>query len=245
MGWEAMIIVIYTAMAFSLVSVISLAASAPGYRMGLWSYKVGLALVKSAGFLSLCAVIAYITGSLIWRGEFFSYWIAPKLFGFLVSVTVLGLTLFWRYKLASHPYIHDITTDTDDPPLFNAILPLRVGAENQSEYGGDKVATQQHAGYPDLHALVLASQPEIVFPLALRVAKEMGWEIVSAAPESLMMEATDSTSWFGFKDDIVIRLRSLSSGTRVDVRSVSRVGKSDLGTNAARISKFLDKLQQT
>ena len=82
-----------------------------------------------------------------------------------------------------------------------------------------------------------------MFAWVVEVARGRGWEIVAAVPEEGRLEATDRTRWFGFRDDIVVRVRSDGPGTRVDVRSVSRVGRSDLGTNARRIRGFMDALR--
>jgi uncharacterized protein (DUF1499 family) len=54
-----------------------------------------------------------------------------------------------------------------------------------------------------------------------------------------LVEATATTFWFGFKDDVVVRVVANAAGSRIDIRSVSRVGQSDIGANAARIEKFL------
>jgi uncharacterized protein (DUF1499 family) len=89
---------------------------------------------------------------------------------------------------------------------------------------------------------LLEQPPAQAFQRAERAARAMGWEIVAVAPESLRIEATDTTLLFGFKDDIVIRIAAAGSGSRVDVRSLSRVGKSDFGVNAKRIRKFMQQL---
>jgi hypothetical protein len=145
----------------------------------------------------------------------------------------------------SVPYIHDITTDTENPPRFEAVLPLRAGAPNPAEYGGPELAKQQKQGYPDLMPGSLNTSPVEAFPRALQAARDMGWKIVASDPKSFRIEATDSTAWFGFKDDIVVRLANSSSGSRIDVRSVSRVGKSDVGTNARRIRAYLARVKQS
>jgi len=140
------------------------------------------------------------------------------------------------------PPIHDITTDLDDPPRFVAVLPHREGAPNTAEHGGAALAAQQRAGYPDLGPARFTAPPERVFARAVDVARGLGWEIVAAVPAEGRLEATDRTRWFGFRDDVVVRVRPDGTGSRVDVRSVSRVGRSDLGTNARRIRAFLDSL---
>jgi uncharacterized protein (DUF1499 family) len=85
--------------------------------------------------------------------------------------------------------------------------------------------------------------PDVAFDKALAAAREMGWDIVDAKPAEGRIEATDTTFWFGFKDDVVIRISPTSEGSRIDVRSVSRVGRSDIGTNAKRIRAYLEKLK--
>ena len=97
--------------------------------------------------------------------------------------------------------------------------------------------------YPDLKPGLMNSLPAAAFPQALQAAKDMGWKIVASEPTSLRIEATDTTPWFGFKDDVVVRLSPSLKGSRVDVRSVSRVGKSDVGTNARRIRAYLTRLK--
>ena len=139
------------------------------------------------------------------------------------------------------PKIHDISTDTDDPPAFVAVLPLRQGARNAVDYRPD-TAAQQKLGYPDIAPLRLELPPAQAFERAERAARAMGWQIVAVAPDALRIEATDTTLFFGFKDDIVIRVRPHAQGSIVDVRSLSRIGGSDIGANAQRIRGFLKKL---
>jgi len=141
------------------------------------------------------------------------------------------------------PPIHDITTDTDNPPGFVAILPLRRNAPNPAEYGGPEIAAQQRAAYPDVQPVTLNVPPDQAFERALTAARARGWEIVEANSTAGRIEATDTTLWFGFKDDVVIRITPGDGGSRIDVRSVSRVGRSDAGTNARRIQNFLHQLK--
>lgn len=142
------------------------------------------------------------------------------------------------------PPIHDISTDTTNPPAFVAILPLRAKAPNQAAYGGPEVARQQVQAYPDIRPYLTKEAPRQAFDRALRAARAMGWQIVASDPASGRIEATDTTVWFGFKDDVVIRVAPATHGSRIDVRSVSRVGKSDVGTNARRVRAYLQRLEQ-
>ncbi len=230
-------------LALSVIGLLSLGASGPGYRWGCWGYKTGISLVKYAGFISLAAVVVCLVGLALWYWEVVPQERNHALIGLVIGGCVLGLTLNWKYTLDSLPYIHDITTDTENPPLFVAVLPLRAGTENPAEYGGPELARQQQDAYPDLQPGSVSSPPEAVFPRALQAAKDMGWKIVDSDPQSLRIEATDTTCWFGFKDDVVVRLAPSPTGTRIDVRSVSRVGKSDLGTNARRIKAYLARMK--
>jgi hypothetical protein len=140
------------------------------------------------------------------------------------------------------PPIHDITTDTQRPPQFVALLPLRADAPNPAAYGGSDVARAQAGAYPELRPQRMDAAPADAFGRALRAARGMGWEIVAADAAAGRIEATDTTFWFGFKDDVVIRVEVDGSGSRVDVRSVSRVGVGDVGANARRIRAYLREL---
>ncbi len=166
-----------------------------------------------------------------------------------VGILVLGLLVAgipWQMKRTAQsvPAIHDISTDTDHPPEFVALLPLRTGAPNGAAYGGPEIAAQQHRAYPDIQPLTLRVPPQKAFSQALKAMDAMGWEIIDASPGEGRIEATDTTFWFGFKDDIVVRIRAQGDDSRVDVRSVSRVGKSDVGANARRIRKYEQKLSE-
>ena len=229
----------------SVLAILGLGASGLGHRLGLWEFKAGIALVKYAAYLSVAAVVVCLIGLALWLTGYSPHGMIPALIGLIIGGCVLGLTLKWKHNLDSVPYIHDITTDTDNPPIFVAILPLRAGAPNPAEYGGPELARQQKDGYPDLRPSSLSTSPEAAFPRALQAAKDMGWEIVASDPQALRIEATDTTFWFGFKDDVVVRLSPSPAGSRIDVRSVSRVGKSDVGTNARRIRAYLDRVPQT
>ena len=230
-------------LAAAVISILGLGVSGPGYRLGLWGLQAGLGLVKYSAFLSLAAVVVCLLGLALWIAGFGPGGLIPALIGLVISGFVAVWMLKWKHNLDSVPYIHDITTDTANPPLFEAILPLRAGAPNSAEYGGPALAKQQEDGYPDLVPGSLGISPEAAFPRALQAAKDMGWEIVAADPRSLRIEATDTTAWFGFKDDVVVRLTPSPAGCRIDVRSVSRVGKSDVGTNARRIKAYLARLK--
>ena len=147
-------------------------------------------------------------------------------------------------KARSVPPIHDITTDAENLPTFQAIVKHRVHSPNSLEYGSKElpatklIALQQEA-YPNVKPLETELGVEDAVSRAKTVLESQGLKIVSADVENGLVEATATTFWFGFKDDVVVRVVASGTGSRIDLRSVSRVGQSDIGANAARIEKFL------
>lgn len=137
------------------------------------------------------------------------------------------------------PPIHDISTDTVDPPVFSAAGEQRGKGSNSLAIKPEAIEAQREA-YPDIATLVSADGLEDTFARSLRVARELGWEVYREDLNGGYIEAVDTTTIMGFKDDIVIRIRTNAEGTIVDLRSVSRVGVGDLGANAARIRRFAE-----
>jgi uncharacterized protein (DUF1499 family) len=122
---------------------------------------------------------------------------------------------------------------------------VRKKTPNGPEYAGEKIAREQKAAYPDIQPLMLSEPPAAVFERALAAARSMGWEIVAAVPAAGRIEATATTRWFRFKDDIIVRVTTQPAGSRIDVRSKSRLGRSDLGTNARRIRTYMRTIRNT
>jgi uncharacterized protein (DUF1499 family) len=151
----------------------------------------------------------------------------------------------WQQRRSSRgvPPIHDISTDTENPPPFVAIAPLRADAPNPVEYAGPEAASRQRQAYPEIQPVVVGLPPDTAFVRALAAARAKRWEIVEANAAEGRIEATDRTFWFGFYDDVVIRITPSGTGSIVDVRSKSRVGRGDMGTNARRIRGYLRELQ--
>ena len=140
------------------------------------------------------------------------------------------------------PAIHNITTDLDNPPEFEASYKMRVEGLNSLDVPSAEVRELQRGYYSDLAPLNLPTTPDETYQRALQVVNSLGWTLVSSKPGDLKIEAYEETTFFGFKDDVVIRIQAAEQGSRVDVRSVSRVGRSDLGANAKRIQRFLDRM---
>ena len=233
------------ALCLAVMAALAVGLAGPGYRFGWWGlgpaftllrWGAGLGLV--AGGTALVAIGASATG----RTR------ARLALGILaLAVALAAFAIPWRMQREARrvPPIHDVTTDPEDPPVFVAVVARRAGARNPVEYAGPAVAAQQRAAYPDLAPLDLAAPPERVFPAVEAAARDLGWEIVAAAPAEGRLEATATTAWFGFKDDVVVRVRAKGTGSRVDVRSLSRIGVGDLGVNAARVRAFLERMRAT
>jgi len=151
---------------------------------------------------------------------------------------------------ADIPPIHDISTDLVNPPQFVDVLNLRGPGTNPTVYGtGNRNMTpQEHAerqlaAYPDVITQRFSEPAAEVYSRALAAVNSLGWELVADAPEEGRIEATDTTFWFRFKDDVVIRITESDNGeTLLDARSTSRVGLSDVGKNAQRLRAFFAAL---
>lgn len=171
-----------------------------------------------------------------------------------LSLVVIVVAGFWISRGGGTPPIHDVTTDLKDPPAFNDVVLLRSAARavNSVEYQRTQsirgnlfnVPDAQRSAYPDIQPLALPQPSAQAFQMAQQVARDMGWDIVAVVPSEGRIEATDTTWYFGFKDDVVIRVGPGSTGSRVDVRSESRVGLGDAGTNARRVRAYLAKLRE-
>lgn len=228
-----------------LASLTALTAAMAGFgsRWGLWHFRTGFTVLRWAVYAGIATAVLAVPVAWITRpGRKAPRGFLLAVLALLVSLPVFLVPLGWRARAGDVPPIHDITTDTNDPPAFQAIVPLRADASNPVEYPGAEVAAQQQAAYPDIRPAVLDIPMGRTYERALATAEAMGWEIVDADAEEGRIEATDRTFWFGFSDDVVIRLTPSGDRTIVDVRSKSRVGRSDVGTNARRIRSYLERL---
>lgn len=238
----------YAGLALALVSVILLWLAGTGYKLDWWHFRTGFGFMRWAVYIGVAAVVISGVGiALSWPSTG-----RPGLLfaaaGLVISLFSAGVPINQYRIVMSLPFIHDITTDTENPPQFVALVEARSqpNVENGVDYGGPEVAAQQKEAYPDIGPADFTQPKPVVFEQALTVAKGMRWEVAAAVPEEGRIEATETTFWFKFKDDVVIRVSDgPAGGTRVDVRSVSRVGKSDVGQNAKRIRHFLRRLHAT
>jgi uncharacterized protein (DUF1499 family) len=213
--------------------------SGPGTRLDWWDFRMGLTLFRYGATVGLIGGVACLISGLLnlrkSRGV-----IVLSLVGAMIGLSIFATGLSFRSKVESLPYIHDITTDTEDPPAFFHLLNARGGALNPPEYPGAEVAQQQMRAYPDIQPIITHHEVEKAFEMGLSALQNMGLQVAAADSQRLTIEATDTTRWFGFKDDMIVRVQETENGkSRIDVRSKSRVGISDVGANAERIRRFI------
>ncbi len=227
-----------------VLALLGMLSAGPLYRFGV------IGLRPAFGWMGLGAQAGVVAVVISLIGLVLALWVRRgRPAAHAVLGIVLGLLAFvppwmFRHNASQVPPIHDISTDTIDPPKFEALLPLRTDATNSPDYAGATIAVQQQQAYPDIQTLQFNVAPAAVFETALKTAMAMGWAIEAQAPTQGRIEATATTLWFGFKDDVVIRIQADAQGTRMDIRSASRVGKSDVGKNAARIRDFRARVEQ-
>ncbi|HZD53591.1 MAG TPA: DUF1499 domain-containing protein, partial [Woeseiaceae bacterium] len=216
----------------------------PGYRVHLWSLGAAFAMIRWGAYCGgAAAILSLLAAILLFAGRGTRACRSFAVIGIAVGALAIGVPWAWLQHARRVPPIHDISTDTDSPPAFQAVLAKRRDMPNSPEYGGSEVARQQHAAYPDIKPIALNLPTGRVFQAALAVAKDSGWKIQAQDRMAGRIEATDTTFWFGFKDDVVILIRPHDTGSIVDVRSQSRIGKSDLGKNADRVRSFARRLK--
>lgn len=230
-----------------------------GVRFGYWDVNFGL------GTMARDWWVYVVYGTVALGAGTFLFCLLSKpipLAGIVIGTIAMAVPFIVKHqvdqvwaKARTVPAIHDITTNRIDPPMFSAkIMSLRTMDEaNPANYIGkikpgrdgapDRlVADLQAEAYPDIVPIESEMTPDDAFRRSAAIADRFGWAIVTLDADQGLIEATDTTFWYGFKDDVIIRIRRKGSGSVIDVRSLSRVGGSDLGKNADRIRAFRDRL---
>jgi uncharacterized protein (DUF1499 family) len=226
---------VLAALCMALAAGAALALSGLGYRWGMWSVSTAFTMFRAVVFVGGAAVVlalAAVALALVRRRWAMA---AVAVAALLTGAGAMVVPIGFARRAAAVPSIHDVTTDTANPPAFVALQQARRAAPNGADYGGPAVAAQQERAYPDLAPLRFTAAPDRVFAAVVAAARASGWTVAAAVPGEGRLEATATTPWFGFKDDVVVRVAADGEGTKVDVRSASRVGRSDLGVNAHRI----------
>ncbi|MBV8535817.1 MAG: DUF1499 domain-containing protein [Alphaproteobacteria bacterium] len=228
----------------AVIALLLLAAAPFGWRAGLWTYSVSLqTLLPYAAYAAVAGGIISALALVFGRGALGGRGLVLAAIGLIVGAGVAAVPLYWnnaRTAVANN----DITTDTSNPPTFSAVLDARKAEDSIPVTYDPKMAAQQRQAYPDIAAVILPLHPSDAFTKALAAAKSMsGWTIVASDPATGHIEASQSTRWMHFTDDVVIRVAKDEDGSRVDIRSHSRHGRNDFGVNAARVRAYLAALK--
>lgn len=214
------------------------------HRLGLIDYRAALLGLLLSAASGVFAIFFGAVGT--WRAKQAKEpELAATLGGSTLALLIVVPLLATAVTGIGKPMIHDISTDLQNPPEFFAVPALRTTRDNSLDRSDpENLVDLQREHYPDLNTLFIDRPFEQVFEQAVMLVKQRGWEIASVSAANGRIEATDTTLLMGFKDDVVIRIQTEGNRTRVDMRSVSRAGKGDLGVNAERIRSFLAALKQ-
>ena len=243
----------WLALALSVGAVIAALVGAVGSGNGTWEFRTGFTILRWAFFAAiaggLLAIFAWVRGRRSGRGRTVN---AMSLFVSLLFVAYVGNLIM---TARSVPAIHDITTDLEDVPEFRALSVREDNLENIPDMDRPGLAAMKpearwkaihREAYADIQPIRVNWSVSETIQKAQVVAQKRGWNIAHFDPNRGVLEATATTLFFRFKDDVVIRARKApEGGTRVDMRSISRVGGSDVGVNAKRIREFLQDLKQS
>ncbi len=230
---------VFLSLVIGVLAIFTVLLPGPLYRTRVYGLDGAFEMIKYGAYGGILAVLIAITGlTLVLLTRRPKYFIGAVI-GVVSGVLAWGIPYMWLKKIESIPAMHDISTDTVNPPRFQSeVLALRNKAQNSAVYAGTEIAAQQAKAYPDIQPLVFKLAATTVYAAALRTVQAMGWKLDSNDPVTGIIEATATTFWFGLKDDVVIRIQAIGKSTRLDIRSESRAGKSDAGKNAQLIRTF-------
>ena len=230
----------------AVFSVVAVLVSIIIVRFGFLEMKPALATFFGAlGIAGLSILVSFAAFAAIWQNG--SRGMSRILLALLIDAVVLAYPAYLLLQYRKLPPIHDITTDPIDPPRFEALARLRTGeGTNPAVYAGLYSAELQRQAYPDIETVELDVPAQRAFELTMRLVNKRKWLVIDErAPQPRgigRIEAVARTPIMGFREDVSIRVTPDGDGSRVDIRSASRYFESDLGSNAARISKLIDDL---
>jgi uncharacterized protein (DUF1499 family) len=216
-------------------------------RSGLLEMRPALAVVTGALAPAVIAILlAFAAFAVIWKDGLGG--LGSAVGAIAVSLGLLGYPGYLAIKAYKLPWIYDITSDPIDPPRYEALARIRPREANPVIYAGLSSAEQQRAAYPDIEPRVEEASPRAAYEAALAVVTKRRWTVLlRRAPEGRrdgQIEAVARTPILGFRDDVVIRIRAIPDGSRIDARSSSRYGSFDFGSNADRIRRLLDDIDE-
>jgi uncharacterized protein (DUF1499 family) len=249
-------------------------AEAPMSGLAVWSRRLAgfsipvlllAIIIIRSGLLEITPALATLGGALVLAfagialagGAFVVIWregckgLGHAVTAMLIGIAILAYPTFLSVRAARLPWLTDITTDPVDPPRFDTIARLRPRNANPVVYAGATAAQLQRAAYPDIEPLQVSVNPQQAYEAALAVITKHKWKVVDLRPPQAtgrregVIEAVARTPIMGFRDDVVVRVRFDDEGSRIDIRSASRYGRTDFGTNAARIRRLLSDIDDS
>jgi uncharacterized protein (DUF1499 family) len=226
----------------AILALIIIATMMFGTRFNLWEPIVGFGLIRQYMNPTAYFVITIGVLGLIHQILTGNRWGAIKsCITCLVGLLLLAPFIYQQTQpTVRFPPIHDITTDTQNPPAFLVLDENRPGAKNTLVYGGEEVAALQIKNYPDIVPIQSSKSAVQAYSETILIAKQMEWEIVAQDDNNLRFEASARTPLYQFVDDIVVVVKQEGNASRIDIRSVSRIGRGDRGINASRIREFIE-----
>ncbi|MCK1387081.1 DUF1499 domain-containing protein [Bradyrhizobium sp. 21] len=231
----------------AVFAVVAVVVSIIILRFGFLEMKPALATFFGGLGIAALSILFGLAGfAAIWQNG--SRGMARILLAFLIDGAILAYPAYLGLQYRKLPAIHDITTDPIDPPRFDALARLRTGdGANTAVYAGLYSAEQQRQFYPDIEPIELEITVDRAYAIALQLVNKRKWLVIDErAPQPPRrigrIEAVARSPIMGFREDIAIRVVPDGEDSRVDIRSASRYFESDLGSNAARVKKFIDDL---
>ena len=235
------------ARSLAVFSVVAVLVSILIVRFGFLEMKPALATFFGALALAgLSILIGFAAFAAIWQNG--TRGMGRILLAFLIDALVLAYPAYLAVQFRRLPQIHDITTDPVDPPRFEALALLRTGDDtNAAVYAGLYSAEKQRKAYPDIEPVQLEIPVERAYAITRQLVNKRKWLVIDERPPKPprqigRIEAVARTPIMGFREDVSIRVQPDGDDSRVDIRSSSRYFESDLGSNAARISRLIDDL---
>lgn len=230
--------------ALAIIGALAVIFSGYGYQWGWWHFSTGFKIIPWGTGAAVVGGIFAAIGFFRMNEKSQNHKIAGVSAMVIALVALVNIGYWFLQVQKGYPPIHDITTDTLNPPKFDAILPLRKDAPNPPEYIREEgPAAAQMAFYSDLETLNVPIDYDAAYNEALNTAREMNWQIVGENREEGRIEAYEKLAWFGFIDDVVIRVDTTEMGSKIDIRSKSRIGRGDLGVNAKRIRAYIKEFE--
>jgi len=205
-------------------------------------FRPALATVAGSIALAMIALLLAFGGfAAIWKDGLGG--LGSAVGAIAISLGLLGYPAYLAAKAYKLPRIYDITTDPIDPPRYRELARIRVGDANPTIYAGLATAEQQRTAYPEIEPLQEEASPRAAYQAVLAVMTKRKWKLYPSPPErgrDGQVEGVARTPPLGIRNDVVVRIRAIPDGSRIDARSSSRYGNFDFGSNAALIRRLLD-----